>query len=64
MEANDDPNITNITEPRNHERISVGTTGNIQGAQRVFYMNLGRVLKRRNITPMIASYRTIKIVYN
>ena len=62
VEVHDDPNITNNTSPRTYEYIALGPTVNIKGTQEVFFLNSGRVMKRINITPMIATYHIIKIV--
>ena len=48
--------------PRTHELIALRTNRNIQGKQKVFCLNSGRVLKRINIIPVIALDRIINIV--
>ena len=57
------PNITKKIAPSNHEYVALGPTRNIQGTQKVFLLNPGFFLKRRNIIPMIETYRVINIVY-
>ena len=49
-EVHDDPNPSNTTVIRNHEGISLGPTRNIQGRLKFYYLNTGRVLKRRDFT--------------
>ena len=62
LETRNDPNITNNMSSRNNECIELRPTGNIEGKQKLFLLNSGIVLKRRNIIPMISSYQIIKIV--
>ena len=62
VEAHNDPNIINNMNPRTHEWITLGPTGNIQWTQKVFCLNLEIFLKWRKIIPIIVSDRIIKIL--
>ena len=59
MEAHDDPTVTNNINPGTHEYIYLGPTINIKGAQKVFCLDTGRVLKTISIIPMVASEQVI-----
>ena len=64
VEDHDDPNRTNNMSPRTHECIALGTIGNIQGTQKVFFLDSDLFLKTIKIIPTIEIYRIIKIVDN
>ena len=49
-EVHDDPNPSNTTVIRNHEGISLGPTGNLQGRVKFYCLNIGRVLNQRAFT--------------
>ena len=46
----DKPNPTNTTVSRTHEGIALGPNGNLQGSVKFYFLNTGRVLKRRSFT--------------
>ena len=48
--------------PRTQELITLEPTGNIQGTKKVFFLKSLKVLKRRNMIPMIKIDRIIKRV--
>ena len=62
VEAHYEPNITNNMYPRTHKCIELRPTGKIKWTQKAFFLNSEIFLKRRDIIPIIASYRIIKIV--
>ena len=64
VEAHDDPTVTNDMTPSTHESIALGPTGNMQGTQKVFCINTGKVLKRRKITEFPLPSRVINKVNN
>ena len=64
MEDYYEPNITNNMSPRTHEYIALGTIGNIQGTQKVFFLDSDLFLKTIKIIPTIEIYRIRKIVDN
>ena len=62
VETLDNPNITNNLNSTTHKFIVLGSTGKLQGIQRVFCLNLLRILKKRRTIYMIAPYQLIKKV--
>ena len=62
VESHYDLNITNNMDQRDHEYIALGRTVNIQWSQILSCLNLGIVLNRINIVPIIVSNQIIKIV--
>ena len=64
VEAHNDPDITYDMMPRTHESIALGPSGNMQGTQKVFCINTGRVLKWRKITEYPLPTRVITKVNN
>ena len=51
VDSHDNPNITTNMAQNNHECIALGTTGNIQGIQKVFSLNSGWFLKELISSP-------------
>jgi hypothetical protein len=51
-EVHDEPSPSNSTVSRTHDGIALGPTGNLQGSVKFYCLNTGRILKRRNFTPM------------
>ena len=62
VETHDEPHITNNTTPRTDECIDFVQTGNIQGTHKVFFLDSGGLLNRRNSITMVVSERIIKKV--
>ena len=58
----DNPDVTNTTTSRTREAIALGPTGNIQGTQKVFCLETGKVLKQRKIIPLPVPDRVIQKV--
>ena len=52
-EVQNEPNPSHTTVSRTHERISLGSTGNLQGSVKFYCLNTGRVLKRRDFTEIL-----------
>ncbi|KAL7537435.1 hypothetical protein ACHAXR_007825 [Thalassiosira sp. AJA248-18] len=61
-EVHDEPSPSNGMTGRTHEGIAMGPTGNLQGTVKFFCINTGRILKRRDFTPMPMPDRIIKRV--
>ena len=49
-EVHDEPNPTDTTVIRTNGRIALVPTGNLQGGVKFYFLNTGRVLKRRDFT--------------
>jgi hypothetical protein len=60
VEAHEDPDISNTLRDRTTACIALGPTGNLQGSIACFDLETGRVLKRRNVTPLPMPDRIIK----
>ena len=60
MEESYDTTITNNMNPTNHACIGIGTNGNIQSMQKVFYIYTVNLLNRIKITPTTMSDHFIK----
>ena len=60
MEDRDDPNITKNINPRTHKCISLGMTLNLQGTQKVLFLNTLILLKSINIVPMLVLEQVIR----
>ena len=60
VKAHDDPKMTKKTNPRNHKCISFIPTGNLQGTQKVFWINKVIILKMRKMVPIIAPDQVIR----
>jgi hypothetical protein len=61
-EVHDEPNPLNSMVRHTHEGIALVLTGNLQGSVKFFYLNMGRVLKRRLFTALPMPMRVIKCV--
>jgi hypothetical protein len=61
-EVHNEPTPTNRMALRTHEAIALGSTGNLQGSVKIYFINMGRVLKRCSFTPMPMSDRVIRRV--
>ena len=59
VESHQDTTKTNNTNPRTHKFISLIPKGNIQGTQKFFFLNIGRVLPKRDIILMVAPDQVI-----
>ena len=53
MEVHNKPTVINDIPPKTHECIALGPTLNMQGTQKVFCLDMGRVLQRSDIIPML-----------
>ena len=60
VEAHDDSTVTNNMIPRKHEWTSLGPNVNIQGTQKVFDLDTGRVLNRGKVLSMVITYWLIR----
>ena len=61
-EVHNKPNPSNITVSCTHEGISLGPTGHLQGSVKFYFLNTGRLLKRRAFTeiPIPTAARLLK----
>ena len=62
IEASMDSDITNYMRGRTHPCISLGPSGNLQGYQIFFDLEIGKVLLRRTITRLTMPERVIKCI--
>ena len=62
MRDHNDPKISNRISPRTNEYIALGPTGNIQGTNKLLYLNAGKVIKRRHIISVILTDQVINKV--
>ena len=49
-ELHDEPSPSDTTVSRTHEGIALGPTVNLQGSVKFYFLNTGRLLKRRDFT--------------
>ena len=62
MEEHDYPTVMINIIPRTHKCIFLGTTRNIQGNHKIFCLDIGRVIKRTNIIPILSLHQVIRKV--
>ena len=56
VKSHDDPKLTNNIKPRTNECIYLEQTINLQGTQKVFCIDMVRVLTIIKVIPMLAPY--------
>ena len=62
LEASMDADVTNYMKGRTHPCLSLGPSGNLQGSQIFFDLEIGKVLLRRTITRLPMPERVIKFI--